>query len=114
LLMNLGGNELKDVPISEVITRANKGEISRIEGSGNNLEITPKGSDEPTEKSYIQGGASALLKDDILTKEGEAAVADQPPSEVGSTIWNLALVIGPVILIVAFFMFMMRQAQGQN
>lgn len=114
LIFNFGGSELKDVPISEVITRANKGEISQIKGNGNSLEITPKGSDEPTEKSYIQGGVSALLKDEILTREGEAAIVDQPPSQVGSTVWQIALIIGPVILIVAFFMIMMRQAQGQN
>jgi len=113
-IVNMGGTELKDVPVSDVILRANKGEISKIEGSGNNLTITPKGSEEPTEKSYIQGGVGTLLRDEILTSEGKATVKDQPPSEVGSTIWNLVLLIGPVILIVAFFMFMMRQAQGQN
>jgi ATP-dependent Zn protease len=36
------------------------------------------------------------------------------PSEVGSTLWNLAIIIVPVVLIAGFFMFMMRQAQGQN
>lgn len=112
--LNMGKGELKDVPISEVITRANDGQISRIEGSGNNLTITPKDAEKPTEKSYIQGGVSALLKDGVLNSEGHAAVSDTPPSEVGSTIWQLVMVIGPVILIVAFFMIMMRQAQGQN
>lgn len=114
LILNLGAGELKEVPISEVISRANEGQISRIEGSGNNLTITPKDADKPTEKSYIQGGVSTLIKDDILNDEAKKAVADTPPSEVGSTIWNLVLVIGPVVLIVAFFMMMMRQAQGQN
>lgn len=112
--MSFGGEELEDIPISEVIAQANEGEISRIEGNGNELEITPKGSDEPTQKSYIQGGVSALIKDEVLNSEGEAALVDQPPSEVGTTIWNIVLLLGPVILIVAFFMFMMRQAQGQN
>lgn len=110
-----GGTELKDVPISEVIAKANAGEISRIEGSGNDLKITLKGSDTPTQRSYLQGGVGALLKESLLTKEAaKATIADQPPSEVGSTIWNLALVLGPVLLIAAFFMIMMRQAQGQN
>ena len=109
-----GGTELKEVPISEVITRANAGEIGRIEGSGNELKITPKGADAPTERSYVQGGVSTLLKEDLLSKEAKATIDDRPPSEVGSTIWNLALVLGPVLLIAAFFMIMMRQAQGQN
>jgi len=109
-----GGTELKDVPISEVINKANAGEVSRIEGSGNDLKITLKGSDKPTEKSYLQGGVGALLKESLLTKEAKATIDDQPPSEVGNTIWQLAIVIGPVILIAALFMIMMRQAQGQN
>ncbi len=112
--LNYSSGELKDVPISEVITRANAGEISRIEGSGNELLVTPEGEETPTERSYVQGGVSTLLKDDLLNEEAEAVVDDKPPSQVGSTIWNLVLFVGPVLLIVAFFMFMMRQAQGQN
>ncbi len=105
---------LKDVPVSQVIERANKGEITNIKGTGSDLEITPKGSDKATEKSYIQGGVSTLLKDDILTKDAKKVVSDNPPSEVGNTIFQLLIVIVPVILIAGFFMYMMRQAQGQN
>lgn len=105
---------LKDVPISEVINRANAGEISKIEGNGNNVKVTPKGKDKPSEKSYIQGGVSTLLKDNILNEKAKSTVSDSAPSETGTTLWNLALIIVPVVLIAAFFMFMMRQAQGQN
>jgi len=106
--------QLKDVPISEVISEANKGEITKIEGSGNDLKITPKGEDKPTEHSYIQGGVSTLVKDDILNNEAKKTISDTPPSQTSETLWNLAIIIVPVILIAAFFMFMMRQAQGQN
>ncbi len=105
---------LKDVPISTVIDRANKGEITKIEGTGNDLSITTKGKDEPTEKSYIQGGVSTLLKDDILSKEAKSTIQDAAPSQTGDTLWNLAIIIVPVLLIGALFLFMMRQAQGQN
>lgn len=106
--------QLKDVPIANVIERANKGEITKIEGSGNDLKVTPKGQDKPTEKSYITGGVSTLIKDDILNDGAKKTIADTPPSQTGETLWNLAIIIIPVLLIVAFFMFMMRQAQGQN
>ncbi len=106
---------LKEVDISSVIQRANKGEIKKIEGAGNELKITPKGKDEPTEQSYIQGGTSTLLRDDILAKDiREKIVSDKAPSQTSETLWNLAIIIVPVLIIVAFFMFMMRQAQGQN
>ncbi len=105
---------LKSVPISDVVSRANKGEISKIEGQGNDITITPKGQDNPTEKSYIQGGVSTLIKDDVLSKDAQSLVSDKAPSEAGSTLWNIAIIIVPVLLIGALFMFMMRQAQGQN
>lgn len=70
---------LKEVPISSVIERANKGEVTKIEGTGNDLTITVKGQDKPTEKSYIQGGVSTLLKDDILSKEARSLVKDSAP-----------------------------------
>lgn len=105
---------LKEVPISDVIARANKGEITRIEGQGGDLKITTKGSDKPTERSYVQGGVSTLLKEDALSKEAKAVIDDKAPSQTGDTIWQLAMIFVPVVLIVAFFLYMMRQAQGQN
>lgn len=106
--------QLKKVDISSVINRANKGEIAKIEGNGNDLKITPKGKDKPTETSYLNGGVSTLLRDDRLNKDTKAIISDSPPSEIGNTIFQLLIVIVPVLLIAGFFMYMMRQAQGQN
>ena len=108
-------DSLKEVPISEVISRANKGEISKIEGQGGDLKITVKGKDKPSEKTYITGGVSTLLKDTALSKEAkQKVISDKAPSQTGETLWNLAIILIPTILIIGFFMFMMRQAQGQN
>ncbi len=107
-------NNLKEVAISDVISRANKGEISKIQGSGSELKITVKDQEKPTEKSYIQGGVSTLLKDNVLNDEAKKVLSDSAPAETNQTLWNLAIMLIPVILIIGFFMFMMRQAQGQN
>lgn len=104
-------DDLKNVPITEVIKRANEGKISKIEVQENDLKITPKGEEKPTEKSRKEAGSS--LTEQGL-QQGKAEVTVVPPSETGNTIWNLAIIIIPVLIIVAFFMFMMRQAQGQN
>jgi len=106
--------DLKDVKIGKVIERANSGEITRIEGTGGDLTITVKGQDKPTEKSYINGGVSTLLKEDLLSKEAKQTLKDSAPSQTGDALWNIALIIVPVLLIGALFLFMMRQAQGQN
>ena len=102
---------LKEVSISSVIERANKGEISKIEVQGNEVTVTPKGEDEPKERSVKEGGSS-LYEQGL--EQGKAELSVAPPSTTGDTLWNLAIILVPVLIIVGFFMFMMRQAQGQN
>ncbi len=106
--------KLESMPISEVIKQANDGELSKVQGRGDDLTITVKGQDKPTKKSYIQGGVSALLSKDTLNDKGKSILSDSAPSQTSSTLWNIAIIIVPVLLIGALFMFMMRQAQGQN
>lgn len=103
---------LKSVPLSDVINRANNGEISKIVVEGNTLTITPKGSDKPTEKSVKDGASS--LQEQGLKADSAAVVEYKTPSATADVLWNLAIIIIPVVLIAAFFIFMMRQAQGQN
>lgn len=105
-------NTLKEVPISDVITSANKGEISKIVVEGNSLTITPKGSDKPTETSTKE--ASSSLQEQGLKNDAPVTLEVKTPSATGDILWNLAIIIIPVLLIAGFFIFMMRQAQGQN
>lgn len=103
---------LKVVPISTVIKSANDGELKKIEVQGNELKITPKGADEPTQKSTKDAASS--LQEQGLNSDAKVELAIVQPSNTSDVLWNLAIIIIPVILIVAFFMFMMRQAQGQS
>ena len=48
---------LKEVPISSVIDRANKGEIAKIEVQGNDVTVTPKNESKPTERSVKENGS---------------------------------------------------------
>ncbi len=102
---------LTEVPISGVIDRANKGEIAKLEIQGNEVTITPKGQEKPTERS-VKEGSSSLYEQGL--EQGKTEVKIVPPSTTGDTLWNLAIILVPVLIIVGFFMFMMRQAQGQN
>ncbi len=105
-------NTLEEVPISSVIERANKGDIAKLEIQGNEVTVTPKGQDAPTQRAIKEGGSSIFEQG--LKQESKAEVTIVPPSTTGDTLWNLAIIIVPVLIIVGFFMFMMRQAQGQN
>lgn len=102
---------LKDVPISNVLERVEKGEIAKVEVQGNEVKVTPKGSDVPTERSVKESGSS-LVEQGLDAKKTTYEVV--PVSTTGDMIWNAALIVVPVLLIIGFFMFMMRQAQGQN
>jgi cell division protease FtsH len=106
---------LKDVSFSDVIRRANSGEIAKIEVQGNDLFITPvadKAKGEPTEKSYKEAGSS--IYEQGLKQDAKVEVAVKPPSETGSAVWSVLSLLLPILLIGGLFFFMFRQAQGQS
>jgi cell division protease FtsH len=105
-------DSLREVSISEVIREANAGELSKIVVEGDTVTTTPKDADKPTEKSVKQSGVS--LQDQGLNADAPVELQIVQPSTVNATLWNLAIIIVPTILIIGFFMYMMRQAQGQN
>jgi len=103
---------LKDVAFSDVVNRANSGEIAKIEIEGDQLTITPKGQSEPTEKSYKEGGSS--IYEQGLKQDTKTEVAVKKPSDTGGTFWNIATLLVPILLFGGFFFLMFRQAQGQS
>lgn len=106
---------LKDVPLSDVIRQANNGDIAKIEIQGNELLVTPMGDQDkgqPTERAYKEDGSS--IYEQGLSHETKAVIDVKKPSDTGTTLWNLASIFLPVLLFGAFFLFMFRQAQGQN
>ncbi len=105
-------DNLKDVPISTIISDANSGKISKLEIQGQDVKATVKGNTTPTEKSVIQAGSSIQAQG--LKVDAPVELTILQPSTTGDTLWNLAIIIVPVILIAGFFTYMMRQAQGQN
>ena len=104
-------SNLKEVSLSDVVRRANEGKISQLEIQGNDIKVTVKDQSKPTERSVKE---SSSIYEQGLNKDAKVEVKVIPPSTTGETIWNLAVMVVPVLIIVVFFTFMMRQAQGQN
>ena len=75
--MNQSGTEKDEVPISEVIARANdpNGNIAKITVSGNTLDITLKGQDKATETSRKDG--SGTLYDQGLINHCDGLEGDE-------------------------------------
>lgn len=105
-------DNLKEVAISDVISRANNGQISKIVVQDDNLTVTPKDSTAPTEKSTKQPGSS--LQEQGLNTDAPVELQIVPPSGWGEIVINLISILLPAVIITVLFLFMMRQAQGQN
>ena len=103
-------SNLKEVPISNVISRANKGEIKSLDIQGNDVKVTLKDKNQPTEKSVKESGT--IYEQGLEKGKVEVKVAE--PDKSSDIWWNLAIMLVPTIAIIGFFMFMMRQAGGQN
>ena len=126
--LNYGVAEKTEVPISEVIQRANdpKGNIAKITVTGNVLDITLKGKDQPTETSrkdnsgtlYDQGlinHCEDLADEELKTCEDEYPVIEYKEDvNVTGIIFDVLLTVLPIIAIVIFFSWMMKQANAAN
>ncbi|MBP5647947.1 ATP-dependent zinc metalloprotease FtsH [Candidatus Saccharibacteria bacterium] len=126
--INYGAVEKKEVPISEVIARANDpdGNISKITVIGSTLDITLKDNDKPTETSRKDGAGT--LYDQGLVNHCEGLVGDDLKSceekyptieykeDVDSwgIVFDVLLTVLPIIALVIFFSWMMRQANAAN
>ncbi len=104
-------SSLKEVPFSDVIARANQGEIKRIAITGDQLEITKQNEDKPTEKSRKEPGSS-IYEQGLTNRAVEVKV--DPESNAGATWTTILINLMPVFLISLILFFMLRSAQGQG
>lgn len=97
------------VSLSKVLEQANQGQVEKIELVGNKLTVTLK--DGGKEESYKETGTS--LKDYGIDYS-KVKVEPKNPDD-GSGRWiDILLAFLPIALIIGFFYFIMRQAQGSN
>ena len=130
LFANMNQKELEktEVPISEVIRRANdpNGDIKKITVIGNDLEITLKNNDQPTETSRKDGSGTLYdqglvnyceeLEGEELTKcqENYPIIEYKEAIDTAGIIFDVLLTVLPILAIVIFFSWMMRQANAAN
>ncbi|MBR3319988.1 ATP-dependent zinc metalloprotease FtsH [Candidatus Saccharibacteria bacterium] len=127
--MNGGSKSLETKPLSEVITRANdpNGDIAKITVEGNNLKITLKDKDYPTEQSrkdpsgtlYDQGliDYCAPLEDaeaKATCKANYPTIEYLEATDIWGTVLDIGLIVLPILALILFFSYMMRQAQSMN
>ncbi len=103
---------------TELIKKVDAGNVESINEVGTDLEVTLK---EPIEKDGEDAGKQFLvikpsgeLRDEQKIDISKTNYTTSQPSQTGNTVGFLAQLLVPGLLILAFFFFMMRQAQGQN
>lgn len=121
-------DKTEEVPVSDVIARANdeEGNISKITVIGNNLEITLKGEDKPTQISRKDASGTlydlglinrcADLTGDKLSecKKNYPVIEYKEDVDVWGIIFNIAMTIIPLLAIFFFLSYIMKQAQASN
>ena len=122
------GVQQTEVPISEVIRRANdpNGDIAKITVTGNVLDITLKGKDQPTETSrkdnsgtlYDQGlvnHCAELEGNELKNCEDKYPIIEYKEDvDVMGIILDVALTVLPIFALVIFFSWIMKQANSAN
>ena len=104
-------SNLKTIPITTAVKNANEGKYSKFNVSGNEVQITLKGQNSPTLRTYEE--PNATLKDEGLNYS-KVQVSAAPITSSSSTWLSLLETIGPVIAIGVILYLMMRSAQGQG
>lgn len=104
--------KLEEKSFNDVMNRANSGEVAKLTVTGSNIEVTPKGSDKPTQKTRKEPNATLYGPGGLTTRDVE--VVFKEASNSGATWTALAINLLPVIIIVGILIFMLRSAQGQG
>ncbi|HSX46122.1 MAG TPA: AAA family ATPase, partial [Candidatus Saccharimonadia bacterium] len=110
------GKTPENVPLSTIIKEATPDQngnlqIERIQVDGNKLTATLKDTSAPKQVAYKEASAS-LSSYGIDYKR--ITVDSKNPDGSSSRIFDVLLTLLPIVLIIGFFYFMMRQAQGSS
>ena len=112
LVLNLPKAKTESVSLSQLINEAKADKVEQIVVEGDKLTATLKDSSQAKQVTY-KDSSQASLKDYGI--DYNKVTVTTKSADSGNSIWlNLLVTIGPVLLIIVFFYFMMRQAQGQG
>lgn len=103
-------SKLKEIPLSQVISEANDQKLQKLTLTGDEIEVTRKGQDKPTEQSRKES-ASSIFEQGL--EQGKVEVEVKKPDDNQLLAIALSSIL-PVLLIAGLFIWMMRAAQGQG
>jgi cell division protease FtsH len=107
---------VEEVPLNEFITKVEGGEIQKIEVSGNRIYFSNEEASEEYEFYTVKEPDATLTEilaevDPTIINQIQTSIVDSQ----ASSFWrDLLISLIPFLIIIAFFVFMMKQAQASN
>jgi len=111
---NNAQNSPDEKGITDVIAAAKAGEVSLIEAQSGNTDISVTYKDKQKVRSRLESTDSIT---DLLIKAGvdpKTVTVKVLPAPAWGGLLNIFTILLPVLLMIGFFIFFMRQAQGSN
>ena len=102
--------------LTEILAYAKDDKLEEIIVRGNELIVTPKeGTDLPKMLS-MKDPAGTLQEQGFaeVIADGKVRIKIEEPINIWGSVLDVAIYIIPVVIIIAFFIYMMRQAQSMN
>jgi cell division protease FtsH len=113
VVLSLPQQKTQDIALSTMINEYHQGKIQEIDVSGDQLTITPKDPTQPKQVAYKDSSTASLTKDYGIDPS-KVTINVKNPNNNNTWLLDLAATVIPIMLIIGFFYFMMRQAQGQG
>jgi cell division protease FtsH len=102
---------LQKIPLTTAIKDSNAGQYSSLSVNGNEVDITKKGDNHATLKTYLEPNATLKQEGFNFDKVQVSATAESS----GTSTWlSIGESVVPVVIIAAVLYFMLRSAQGQG
>ena len=104
-------DKVEQVSISKVSEEVKAGEVEKIEVEGDKVTVTLKDNKAPQQVAYKETSANLS---DYGIDSAKVTIEPKPVDDSGAQWLNIGLTVIPLVLIIALFFFMTRQAQGGN
>ncbi len=108
--------DTEEKSLTEVLTLVNEGSIEKIVVKGDTLYVTPKDSADMNPMVSRKESGSSLQEQGFAdaVQEGKVNIEVQEDVDTFGIMLDAAIVVVPVILLGAFLIYMVRQAQNMN
>ena len=111
------GVKSEERSLTEVLTYAKEEKLEKIEVTGNELKITAKDdSGLPKTITSRKDGSGTLQEQGFaeVIEQGKVSIDIKENIDTMGILLDIALIVLPIVVVVGFLLYMMRQAQNMN